>query len=91
VSVYFYIASSLVVFFFSGLTAMAGVGAAFLLVPFFYYTGVSLAEAVPAALLLNAISLSFASVNYIRGKLVNWQLGSPLLVAAVVLSPLAHL
>ena len=87
-SLEFYIASSLVVLFFSGLAAMAGVGAAFLLVPFFYYMGVPLAEAVPAALLLNAISLSLASINYFRGGLVNWRLGLPMLVAAVALSPL---
>jgi len=87
VSLYFYIASSLFVFLFSGVTAMAGVGAAFLFVPFFYYMGVPLSEAVPTALLLNAVSLSFAAVNYQRGKLVNWQYGVPILVTAVVLSP----
>jgi hypothetical protein len=78
----------LVVFFFSGLLAMAGVGAALLFVPFFYYMGVPLGEAVPTALLLNAVSLSFASVNYVRGKLVNWRIGLPILIAAVTLSPL---
>ncbi len=84
---YFYLASSLFVFLFSGLTAMAGVGAAFLFVPFFYYMGVPLAEAVPTALLLNAVSLSFATVNYQRGRLIDWQYGVPILITAVVLSP----
>lgn len=87
-SLYFYILTSLFVFFFSGLMAMAGLGAALLFVPFFYYMGVPLGEAVPTALLLNAVSLSFASVNYFRNKLINWRLGLPLLIAAVVLSPL---
>lgn len=87
-SLYFYILSSLVVFFFSGLMAMAGLGAALLFVPFFYYMGVPLAEAVPTALLLNAVSLSFASVTYFRNKLINWRLGLPILIAAVALSPL---
>ena len=87
-SLYFYILTSLFVFFFSGLMAMAGLGAALLFVPFFYYMGVPLGEAVPTALLLNAVSLSFASVNYLRNKLINWRLGLPILIAAVALSPL---
>ena len=87
-SLNFYILSSLFVFFFSGLMAMAGLGAALLFVPFFYYMGVPLGEAVPTALLLNAVSLSFASVNYFRNKLINWRLGLPILIAAVALSPL---
>ena len=87
-SLYFYILTSLFVFFFSGLMAMAGLGAALLFVPFFYYMGVPLGEAVPTALLLNAVSLSFASVNYFRNKLINWRLGLPILIAAVALSPL---
>lgn len=86
-SVSFYITSALVVFFFSGLMAMAGLGAAFLFVPFFYYMGVPLAEATPTALLLNVVSLVFAAINYWRGHLVNWRVGIPTLIAAVILAP----
>ena len=84
----FYLLTGLVVFFFSGLMAMAGLGAAFLFVPFFYYLGLPLSEATPTALLLNAVSLSFATVVYWRGRLINWRVGLPILVAAVILSPL---
>ncbi len=80
--------SAVLVFFFSGLMAMAGLGAAFLFVPLFYYLGVPLAEATPAALLLNVVSLLLAAINYWRGKLINWRVGLPILVAAVILSPL---
>ncbi len=66
---------------------MAGLGAAFLFVPLFYYLGVPLAEATPTALLLNVVSLMFATINYWRGKLINWQVGFPVLIAAVILSP----
>jgi len=83
-----YIVSAIAVFIFSGLLAMAGLGAAFLFVPLFYYLGVPLAEATPAALLLNVVSLMFAAFNYWRGKLVNWRVGLPVLIAAVILSPL---
>lgn len=83
-----YIISAVLVFIFSGLLAMAGLGAAFLFVPLFYYLGVPLAEATPTALLLNVVSLLFATINYWRGKLINWRVGLPVLVAAVILSPL---
>jgi len=87
-SITVYIISAILVFVFSGLLAMAGIGAAFLFVPLFYYLGVPLAEATPTALLLNVVSLMFAAFNYWRGKLINWRVGLPVLIAAVILSPL---
>ena len=83
-----YLISAIIVLFFSGLLAMAGLGAAFLFVPLFYYLGVPLAEATPTALLLNAVSLSFATITYWRARLINWRVGVPVLVTAVILSPL---
>ena len=82
-----YVISAVLVFVFSGLLAMAGLGAAFLFVPLFYYLGVPLAEATPTALLLNVVSLMFATVNYWRGKLINFRIGLPVLIVAVILSP----
>jgi uncharacterized protein len=73
---------------FSGLLAMAGLGAAFLFVPLFYYLGVPLAEATPTALLLNVVSLLFATINYWRGNLINWRVGLPVMITAVILSPI---
>ncbi len=87
-SITVYIVSAVLVFVFSGLLAMAGLGAAFLFVPLFYYLGVPLAEATPTALLLNVVSLLLAAINYWRGKLINWRVGLPVLIAAVVLSPI---
>jgi uncharacterized protein len=83
-----YIISAVLVFIFSGLLAMAGLGAAFLFVPLFYYLGVPLAEATPTALLLNVVSLMFATINYWRGKLINWRVGLPVMITAVILSPI---
>ena len=82
-----YVISAVLVFAFSGLLAMAGLGAAFLFVPLFYYLGVPLAEATPTALLLNVVSLLFATINYWRGKLINFRVGLPVLIVAVILSP----
>jgi len=87
-SITIYVVSAILVFVLSGLLAMAGLGAAFLFVPLFYYLGVPLAEATPVALLLNVVSLMFAAFNYWRGKLVNWRVGLPVLIAAVILSPI---
>ncbi len=83
-----YVVSAVLVFIFSGILAMAGLGAAFLFVPLFFYLGVPLAEATPTALLLNVVSLLFATINYWRGKLINWRVGLPVLIAAVILSPI---
>lgn len=87
-SITVYLISAALVFVFSGLLAMAGLGAAFLFVPLFYYLGVPLAEATPTALLLNVVSLLLATINYWRGKLINWRIGLPVIVTAVVLSPI---
>jgi hypothetical protein len=84
----FLILSAALVFFFSGLMSMAGLGAAFLFVPLFYYMGVPLPEATATALLLNVVSLLFATVNYWRGGLVNFKIGLPILIMAVLLAPL---
>jgi uncharacterized protein len=83
----FYAVNAVVVFLFSGLMAMAGLGAAFLFVPLFYYMGVPLAEATAAALLLNVVSLLFAAINYWRAGLIHWRVGLPVLVTAVILAP----
>jgi hypothetical protein len=83
-----YVIGGAAVFVFSGVMAMAGLGAAFLFVPLFYYLGVPLPEATSTALLLNAVSLSTATVSYARGGLINWRIGLPVLVAATLLAPL---
>jgi len=84
----FYLFTAPVVLLFSGLLTMAGLGAAFLFVPLFYYLGMPLAEAAPAALLLNAISLSVATANYWRGRLIDWSIALPVSVVAVVFAPI---
>ncbi len=84
----FILISAALVFVFSGLLAMAGLGAAFLFVPLFYYMGVPLPEATATALLLNVVSLLFATINYWRGGLVNFKIGLPVLITAVLLAPL---
>lgn len=82
-----YVVSAALVLILSGVMAMAGIGAAFLFVPLFFYLGVPLAQATSTALLLNVVSLMFAAINYWRGRLINFRIGLPMLIVAVVLSP----
>lgn len=80
--------ASLLVFVFTTVLTVAGVGAAFIIIPTFFWLGIPLTEAMAIALLLNAISMSFASVNYIRYRLVNFKTAIPVIILAVFFSPL---
>jgi uncharacterized membrane protein YfcA len=80
--------ASLLVFLFTTVLTIAGVGAAFIVIPTFYWLGVPLTEAMAIGLLLNAISMTFASANYIRYKLVLFRTAVPIILLAVVFSPL---
>lgn len=83
-----YVVIGVVVLVLSGVLAMAGLGAAFLFVPLFYWLGIPLGVAASTALLLNAVSLTFASITYWRARLVNFSVGIPITVAAVVTAPI---
>lgn len=76
------------VFVFTTVLTIAGVGAAFIIIPTFYWLGIPLTEAMAVALLLNAISMSFASVNYIRYQLVVFKTAIPIIILAMIFSPL---
>jgi len=67
--------------------AMAGVGAAFVLIPVFLAFGIELQTAMATALLLNAIAMALGSVTFIRKGLVEWRLVAPMLILAVLASP----
>jgi hypothetical protein len=73
-----YLISAVLVFVFSGLLAMAGLGAAFLFVPLFYYLGVPLAEATPTALLLNDQLLAWKT-DQLAGRSASADRGSDLI------------
>jgi uncharacterized membrane protein YfcA len=77
-----------ITFLFTTLLTIAGVGAAFILIPVFVALGIDIHVAMATALLLNAIAMSFASYRYIRAKLVLWKVAVPILVVATALSPL---
>ncbi len=80
--------ATVVTFVLTAIFSMAGVGAAAVLVPVFLALGVDIHTAMATALLLNAIGMSIASVTFIRKGLVEWRLVIPMLIIAVLASPL---
>jgi uncharacterized protein len=81
------IVASIIVFVFTTVLTMAGLGAAFILIPAFYWLGVPLSEAMAIALLLNGISMIFASIANAKHKLIIYKVGIPIAVVATILSP----
>lgn len=79
--------AAITTFFLTTIMAMAGVGAAFILVPIFLALGVEIHAAMATALLLNAISTGVSTTAFIRKRLVEWRLAIPILIVAVILSP----
>ncbi len=75
-------------FLFTTLLTIAGVGAAFILIPIFIWLGIDIHVAMATALLLNAIAMTFASYRFVRKKLVMWKVALPILIIATLLSPL---
>ncbi len=80
--------AALLVFGFTTVLTIAGVGAAFIIIPAFFWLGVPLKEAMATALLLNAISMSFASITFIRNRLVAFATAAPIIIVAAAFSPL---
>ena len=67
---------------------IAGVGAAFVLIPVFTALGIELHQAMAIALLLNALAMISATFRYGRKKLVLWKLSIPLIVTTSIGAPI---
>ena len=80
--------AAIIVFCFTAILTVAGVGAAFGVIPFLYWLGFPLKEAMATALLLNCLSMSFASWTFIRNKLVVFRTAIPIIIIASVFSPI---
>lgn len=83
-----YLIAGIVTFLFTSVLTIAGVGAAFILIPVFLALGIPLLTAMSTALLLNTLAMIFASVIYAREKLIVYKTAIPILIVAAVLSPL---
>lgn len=83
-----YLVTTVVTFAFTTVLTIAGVGAAFILIPIFLALGIPLLTAMSTALLLNSIAMIFASISYARDRLIVWKTALPILIVATTLSPL---
>ncbi len=80
--------AGVITFIFTTLLTIAGVGAAFILIPVFIGLGIDIYMAMATALLLNSVAMIFASYRFIQKKLILWRVAVPILIVATVLSPL---
>lgn len=83
-----FIIAGIVTFVFTTVLTIAGVGAAFILIPAFLALEIPLLTAMSTALLLNSIAMIFASISFARKKLIVFKSAIPILIVASVLSPL---
>jgi len=83
-----YLLAGLLTFPITAALTIAGVGAAFILIPVFTSLGIDLHQAMAIALLLNALAMISASLRYARKKLILWKLSIPLIVATVIGAPI---
>ena len=83
-----YLIAALVTLAFTIVLTVAGLGAAFILVPVYLALGVEMHSAQATALLLNAIAMAFACARYIPAKLVDFRVAVPIAIVATALSPL---
>ncbi|MBN1363446.1 MAG: sulfite exporter TauE/SafE family protein [Syntrophaceae bacterium] len=83
-----YIIAAIVTFLFTTILTVAGVGAAFILIPVFLALDIPLLTAMSTALLLNSIAMIFASISFAKDRLIVFKTALPILIVATVLSPL---
>ncbi|MBN2719604.1 MAG: sulfite exporter TauE/SafE family protein, partial [Proteobacteria bacterium] len=81
------LAAAVITLIFTTLLTIAGVGAAFILIPVFISLGVEVHAAMATALLLNSIAMTFASFRFGKKGLIMWRTALPILVVATILSP----
>lgn len=83
-----YILAGLLTFPITTALTIAGVGAAFVLIPVYTSLGIDLHQAMALALLLNALAMVSALFKYVKNSLVLWKLSIPLIVTITIGAPL---
>ncbi len=83
-----YLLAGAVTFVFTTVLTIAGLGAAFILIPVFLALGIDLHASMATALLLNALAMAFACLRFVPAGLVEFRAAVPILIVATALSPL---
>ena len=82
---------NLVTFVFTTIMAIAGVGAAFIVIPLIYYFGYDFLAATAMGLLLNTFSTGSASIRHARNHVIDYHIALPIIIASVVTTPIGAL
>jgi len=83
-----YFIAAVITFIFTTILTIAGVGAAFILIPVFMAFGIPLLTAMSTALLLNSVAMSVASFYNAKAGLIVYRTALPILIVASIFSPL---
>lgn len=83
-----YLLAGLLTFPITTALTIAGVGAAFVLIPVYTSLGIDLHQAMALALLLNALAMISALFRYVKNRLVLWKLSIPLIITISIGAPL---
>ena len=76
------------IFIFTAIMAIAGVGAAFIAIPLIYYFGFDFLMATTIGLLLNTFSTGSASIRHHKQNSINYHIALPLIIASIITTPL---
>lgn len=83
-----YLLAGLLTFPITSALTIAGVGAAFILIPVYTALGIEIHQAMAMALLLNALAMISASVRYAKHRLILWKLAIPLIITTSIGAPI---
>jgi len=73
---------------FTAIMAIAGVGAAFIIIPLIYYSGYDFLMATTIGLLLNTVSTGSASIRHAKNRYINYKIALPLIITSIITTPL---
>ncbi|RMG29425.1 MAG: sulfite exporter TauE/SafE family protein [Methanobacteriota archaeon] len=78
---------SLLIFAFTTIMAVAGVGAAFIVIPLLIEFNYNILVAMTLGLLFNTISTGVSSIRHIRQKHVDFRVAIPVIIMSVIFTP----
>ena len=79
------------VFLFTTIMAIAGVGAAFIIIPMIYYAGIDFLAATAIGLLLNFFSTGSASIRHFKNDAIDFKVALPIIIGSLITTPLGAL
>lgn len=87
-SVETYFLINLLIFFFTTVLAVGGVGAAFIDTPLLIYFGFDIVFVTALGLLLNVFSTSTASIRHYRQKAIEYDVAVPIIISSIFTAPI---